>query len=303
MIVRKLSDVLGAVGVVLTLSASPGLAEERNSAEAFAGLEYDGRIRVDELDIDQRQGDLVALLEAKLSRRALETGNASVTLGYDFSQRSHFEFPDLNRQSHRALVDGKLQLGPAQVSAAYDLVHFRLGGARLVDIQGLEPKFSIPIASRTGISVSYRYERWDFANANGRDAHGHLIGGAVTRALANGLQLTVGARGETQDALEPRFDFDGFQINAAMRGTVSLLGRRGAAGLEYSRRERRYDSTTPSIGERRREDRDVLTATADVPFSKELGFRTALRFTDRNSNFPASNYEELRVSAGLVVRR
>ena len=291
-----------AVVILAGVIPATAVAADRFSFEGLAALEYDGRIRVDELDLDSRRGDFLALVETKIRARPINSAEQSVTIGYDFSQRSHFEFPNLNRQSHRLLADGRAKVGGAEVGAAYDFVHFRLGGNALVDIQGIEPRFSVPVADGTMISASYRYEHWNFAAANVRDADGHLLGLNVTQQLSRKVQLVVGGRYEKQDAVEPRFDFEGFQLNAALQAPLRVLGRQGSARLEYNFRDRDYSSITPTIGQRRREDRSVITGTAELSLSDRVGLRSAVRYTDRNSNFPASNYEEIRASAGVVVR-
>ena len=288
--------------VIFASLSSSATASDPLSLEGFAGLEYDGRIRVDELDLDQRKGDFLVLVETKLRAKPADGSKGSLTLGYDLSQRSHFEFPDLDRQSHRFSVDGRVKLGKAELAATYDYIHFRLGGEALVDIQGIEPKVSWPVARKTTLSASYRFERWDFATANTRNTRNHFVALGFSHQFSPERQLTARLRYETNEAVAARFDLQGFQFNTAYQLPFRALQRRGSARLEYEFRKRDYESITPSIGERRWENRSALTVTADLPYSQRLGGRTSVRLTDRNSNFPASNYEEVRASAGLFVR-
>ena len=297
---------LGAIQLALALSAvtvaCPASAADRFTFEGLAGLEYDGRVRVDELDIDQREGDLVALVETKARARLIQRTKGSLTLGHDFSQRSHFEFPDLDRQSHRFSADGRLAIGRAELGAAYDFIHFRLGGDALVDIQGVEPKLTMPAGERTRLSASYRYEKWNFVNRDGRDTDNHMVALGVAHQFSPQTHLTARFRYEDVNATEARFDHHGFQLNAALGLPLALLDRRDSAKIEFEYRERHYENITPSIGARRREDRSVITLTSDQYLSNRVGLRTAIRYTDRNSNFPASNYEEIRASTGFVLR-
>jgi hypothetical protein len=288
--------------VIFASVSSSATAADPFSFEGFAGLEYDGRIRVDELDLDQRKGDFLALVETKLRAKSADGGKGSLTLGYDLSQRSHFEFPDLDRQSHRFSADGRVKVSKAELAATYDYIHFRLGGEALVDIQGVEPKVSWPVARKTTLSASYRFERWDFATANTRNTKNDFVALGFSHQFSPGRQLTARLRYETNNAITPRLDLHGFQLNTAYQLPFHALQRRGSASLQYEFRKRDYESITPAIGERRWENRSVLTVTADLPFSRRLGGRTSVRLTDRNSNFPASNYEEVRASLGLVVR-
>ncbi len=283
------------------LAATPAFGADRFTLEGLAALEYDGRIRVDELDLDQREGDFVALMETKARTRVVDAELGSLILGYDFSQRSHLEFPDLNRQSHRFSADGRVQLRDAEIGTAYDFIHFRLGGDALVNIQGIEPKLTAPVAQQTRLTVSYRYENWNFVNVDARDTDNHMVALAVAHQFSPEMQVTARIRYEDVDAVEPRFDLQGFQINAALALPLRLIDRRDTVRLEFEYRDRDYENITPSIGERRREDRSVITATSDLYLSDRVGLRAAIRYTDRNSNFPASNYEELRASTGFVI--
>ncbi len=296
------SAVCAALAIAAGSMPSAAAAVDPFSLESFAGLEYDGRIRVDELDLDQRDGDFVALVETKLRASPTGTTEDSLILGYDFSQRSHFEYPDLNRQSHRFVADGRTQIGGAEVGVAYDFLHFRLGGDALLNLQGIEPKISVPVAERTTLSASYRYQRWNFLDVDARDSKNSLVAVGAVHRFTPETQLTVRVRYERDNAREPRFDFHGFQLSAALQVPVRLFERQSSARLEYEYRERDYDNITPSVGARRREERSVLTATIEVPLSKRLGARSSTRLTNRNSNFPASNYEEVRASVGLVAR-
>ena len=290
------------LSLLLGVISSPAVAADRLTFEGLAALEYDGRIRVDELDIDQREGDFVALVEAKLRALPVDGAERSLTLGYDFSQRSHFDFPDLDRQSHRFVADGMVKVGRAELGAGLDFLHFRLGGDALLNIKGVEPSLTLPVSTRTTFSGSYRYEHWGFYDLDARDSANYLPTLTVAHRIDPGTQLTARIRHEKVNAVEPRFDLNGFLFGAAAQVPLRLLDRRGSARLDYEYRKRDYDNITPSIGERRREDRSVLTGTADLFLSDLVGLRSSIRFTDRNSNFPASNYEEIRASAGVVIR-
>jgi hypothetical protein len=290
--------------IVLAIGGTSGLAHAQDAInfEAYAALEFDGRVRVDELDIDRREGDFVALVETKARARAIDETQASLTFGYDLSQRSHFDFPDLDRQSHRFSADGRIKAGPAELGAAYDFIHFRLGGDALVNIQGIEPRLTVPVSQRTRVTASYRYENWNYVNLDARDTYNHMIALNVAHQFSTDTQLTARIRFEDADAVGAPFDLHGFQLNAALALPLRVIDRRDTARIEFEYRDRDYENVTPLIGERRREDRSVITATSDIYLSDRIGVRTAIRYTDRNSNFPTSNYEEIRASTGFVVR-
>ena len=294
---------LCTIVLLVTCGASASArANDTISFEAYTALEHDGRVRVDELDIDQREGDFVGLFEAKAKALAIDAAQGSLKFGYDLSHRSHFEFPDLNRQSHRFSADGHVKAGRAELSGAYDFIHFRLGGDALVNIQGVEPKLALPVEQSTRLTVSYRYENWDFANVAARDTDNHMVAVGAVHQFSPQTQLTARVRYEKVDAVEPRFDLHGYQINTTLSLPLRMINFRGTAKIEIEYRDRDYENITPSIGARRREERSVITGTSDLHLSDRIGLRTIVRYTHRDSNFPASNYEEIRASTGFVMR-
>lgn len=121
---------------------------------------------------------------------------------------------------------------------------------------------------------------------------------------------SVSARTDDRTSLEAyaALEYDGrvrvdeLDIDQREGDLVGLLNRRDGARLDIEYRDRDYERITPSIAARRREERLVMTGTSDLHLSDRVGVRTIVRYTDRNSNFPASNYEEIRASTGFVVR-
>ena len=277
--------------IVLTFSGVSGFAhaQDRISFEAYAALEHDGRVRVDELDIDQREGDFVGLFEAKARVRAIDATQGSLTFGYDLSQRAHIRFSDRDRQSHRFGADGRIKAGSAELGGAYDFIHFRLGGDALVNIQGLEPKITLPVAKSTQLTASYRFENWKYVSTySARDTNNHMVALSAAHQFSTDTQLTARVRLENIDAVEPRFDLHGFQLNAALALPLRVIDRRDSARIEFEYRDRNYENVTPSIGERRREDRSDHHHVRHVPFRQD---RRAYRHPLYGSKLELSRFQ------------
>jgi hypothetical protein len=74
------------------------------------------------------------------------------------------------------------------------------------------------------------------------------------------------------------------------------------ARLSYSYAERDYRHVTPSIGEKRNESRHTVSASLDVPLGGAFSFKPQLRYMDRNSNLPSSDYDEYVVTSTLSYK-
>lgn len=283
-------------------TGSSAIAADRFSFEGSLGAEYDSRITVEELDLQRSEGDVAAVFDAAFRYRPVETKRGELTFGYDFGQRSYLQLGDFDRQSHRFSADGKLDVGRARIGANYAFTHLRLGGNSFLNMHMVRPSIRIPLAKRTSATPYYRYLRKNFTRSEGRDADAHALGTTVIHRLGGRALLIAGARYDRENAVNPELDFDGFELNGAVQWPLNLASTPGRVRMGYSYRKRDYDNVTASIGERRRENRSVFSALAEVPVMERTSFRTGLRYTIRDSNFPITDYNELRASATFVFR-
>lgn len=273
------------------------------SLEVEVGGFYDSQLVVDEIDIQQSDGDLGFKLGANVELEAINTDAFELELGYDFGQTIYAEFDQFNLQSHVADVNTSARIGGARFGVRYAFSHYRLDGEPLFDMHSITPSVAGFVADEVYARAYYSYMDKDFSTRDGRDATGNQIGASVFKFFSNSAGfVSVSGRWEGEDATDTQFDYDGFALGADLR--LPLAGTRDGPrvqfGVDY--RDRNYQAITLLINEVRTEDRIRGKAELTWPLNDTLRLETDYRYTDRNSNLPSADYQEHRVSAGLVFQ-
>lgn len=288
--------------VVWASVCAPAFAADGDfSLEASAGVRYDSNISVEEADILVGAEDVAAVFDVATSYE-LETSAGSLELGYAFGQRLYDDFDQFDLQSHSFSAGAQTRLAGARLGLDYSYNILRLGGDPFLDLQLISPSIAGFVAPKTYVRGYYQYMKKDFETLSNRDADRHSAGASLFRFFMNNdAYVSVGGRYETEDANAPEFDFDGFLLDANLK--LPLPGiQDGEVQFGYDYRERDYNSLNPSIGERRQENRSRFEAEAEIPIVGGLALHTGYQYTDRNSNFPSSDYNEHLVTGALSYR-
>ncbi|KWV95499.1 outer membrane beta-barrel protein [Erythrobacter sp. AP23] len=277
------------------------IAQDGFSLELEAGTIYDSQLVVDEIDVEQAEGDVAFRFGADVEYQPVDTDSFELEFGYDFGQSVYLDFDEFNLQSHVADVNASTRIGGARVGARYAFSHFRLGGDGLFDMHTVTPSVSGFVADGLFARAFYTYNDKDFATLDGRDATGNQVGASLFKFFAdNAGFVSISGRWEDEDTVDPQFDYSGFVVGADLR--VPIAGGRDGPRLQFGvdYRDRDYDSITPSIGEIRTEDRFRGDVELTVPISERFSVEVGYRYTDRNSNLPSADYTENRLNAGIL---
>ena len=294
---RLFAMTIAATGLVMPGTAA---AQDRLSGEFGVSGLYDSHLSNDDVDASLEKGDFGARLDAEIKFQLVDKKQFELSAEYDFGQTLYFKYDEFNLQTHRFGADASTRIGGLRLGLGYDYMHVRLGGDALFNRQTVTPTLAGYVADRTFLRAYYTYLDKNFETQNGRDASGHEVGASLFRFFDDNAGF-VSVRGsyETENAADPAYDFGGFLVGASSR--IPLGDKKGGPklrlGVNY--RERNYDSITPSINEIRHETRWRGEASVEVPIKGGLRAEAEYRYTDRNSNFPASDYQEHRVQTGL----
>lgn len=285
---------------IVVATTSPAAAQEL-SLELKAGALYDSQLTFDETDERRQQGDIGARFRADVKVVPVDTKSFELDFRYTFDQTAYAEFDEFDIQSHRLGTGVQTRVGGARLGLDYDFRHIRLGGDALFDQHSITPSVAGFVGKDVYARAFYRFSEKNFEILEQRDADGHTVGTSVLRFF-NGRRgfVSGSAQFETQDAIDPALDFQGYQIGVNAR--VPLTGARGGplAKFGYNYRDRDFDNITPSIGERRAETRSRFNAGLDLPLARQFRLEADYRYTDRNSNFAPSNFNEHFVALALV---
>lgn len=292
--------------LLAAVSAVPAAASSRDkpfSLALTAGAEYDSHLSVEAIDLERGVGDTAAVFAAQAEYKPLQGRAGEVALGYDFDQSLYSEHDDFDTQSHRLTAGGALRLGKARLGADYGFHHVRLDGDHLLDMHTISPSISGFVADKLLARTYYSYFDKDFADFDSRNAEAHSAGIAVNRFFMDSRgYVSLGVRYDTENAVDPALDYDGYLLSANLQLPLGLRDGRGRVNFGYTYRNRDYDNLTPSIDERRAEKRSVFRARSEVPLAGKLGLELEYRYTDRSSNFPSADYNEHKALVALNYR-
>lgn len=299
---NRIHFVRATAAAALASVCAPAFAAEGDfNLEAAAGARYDSNINVEEADVLVDAEDIAAVFDVSASYE-LDASPGSLKLGYDFGQRLYEDFDQFDLQSHRFSAGARTRVAGARLGLDYSYNILRLGGDPFLDLQLISPSVAGFVAPKTYVRGYYQYMKKDFEVLAHRDADRHSFGASAFRFfMDNDAFVSVGGRYETEDASAPELDFDGYLLEANLQ--LPLPGiKDGEVQFGYNYRKRDYDNVTPSIGERRIENRSRFEAEAEIPIVGGLALHTGYQYTDRNSNFPSADYNEHLLTGALSYR-
>lgn len=290
--------------VAVQIGVTPAaLAKKPYSLELTAGAEYDSHLTVEELDVESSLGDIAAIFRLDAEYKPVQSRAGELRLGYSFDQSLYLEQDEFDTQTHRLSAGGSTRIGRARLGTDYSFYHIRLGGDPLLNMHVVSPSVSGFVTDKIFARAYYSYFDKDFERFENRDANTHQGGLTINRYFNRSRSfVSFGARYDNEDAVDPALDYEGFLLTANLQLPLELAARRGKVNFGYSYRDRDYDNVTPSIGERRRENRSVFRVRSELPVARKLSFEAEYRFTDRNSNFPNADYEEHKALAALTLK-
>ena len=293
--------VLGAA-VPAFFGAAAAKAEQPWSLEVAAGVQYDGNVNVEQLDILTSESDFAGLFEASAAYE-LSGSAGSLEVGYDFSQRLYEDLDQFDLQSHAFSAGAKTKLGKAKLGVDYSYHIIRLGGDPFLNMHVVTPSIAGFVSNGIYLRGYYSFYDKNFEVANNRDADSHSFGLTAFRFFMNSKgYFNAGVRYDVEDTVDPILDYDGYLLDAKLQLPLSIVGRDAKARLGYSYRKRDYDNITPALGERRRENRSVVRAELETPLVGGLSLESEYRYTNRNSNFASTDYNEHFAAAMLRYR-
>ncbi len=284
------------------LVATPVMAaDSRLVLTASSSVEYDSNVEVEQTDRVTRRGDISLQLGASLRYRLLGDQSSGLTLGYDIDQTSHAELGDYDIAMHGLTAGAKTRVGGVDLGLDYRYAHMRLGGSSFLDMHMLMASAGTLVGRNVYLRAGYHFFDKDFRVENALDSRVRQMSGDVYYFLPGRRgHLVLGARYETENALSPYHDHDGFQLNARLQLKLAFPAQGSKLKLDYAYRERHYDALLPSLMAHRHEKRSILGLGADIPLGDVVSFKPQLRLSDRRSNYALADYRETIVTAGFA---
>ena len=284
---------LGAALGLMTLSSAGVIAETLVSGAVSVGYEYDSNVSVDELDKSSSVGDGGALFSADISLDHDFTDNTSASASYGYSRIDYQDFEFLNRETH--MLGGNVSSKWEKVTAGinYFYINARLDGNDFLTYHRASPSLSGFVSKRWFLRGAYVFGDKTIARRPGRDAQNHgteLDAYYFWRGLRRYINLGYVYRQEDSQAARFKYKAHQIKLRAVQRFEVFSKLSTLELGLRYE--DRNYDEATPSIGERRNDERVRATVEFDLPLTDRINWRVYGGYSDYLSNLPSADYDQ-----------
>lgn len=299
-IVTSTINVLASSVIVVSFLSS-AQASSAVDVTLAAGLHYDDKVTVEELDRVEDVGDGAVVLDLDVDYERNFDQGTDLRVGYSLAQRSYFEETDFDLQIHN------LSFGLKQNFEEFDLgletyyVHARLDNDELLSFSHLSPYFTTFLTRRLYLRGSYFYRDKTFPDNPDRDGDVHAADADLyffIDSIRN--YVVVGMRFENEDTRDPAFDFRGRQFDIRYSRRFDLYGDRPVRlRLDYRFENRDYRSITPSIGEIRDDQRQRWRARLDLPINSDLTALLSYQYRDHESNLAGADFTDNRIEAQL----
>lgn len=257
------------------------------------GVEYDSNVAVLELDTTSNAGDAAALFEFGVNYDKPDAGHFDFRTGYNFSQTRHEDFDAFDVGIHRGSATFAWDLESVDTGVNLQYAYAELDGEEFLVLEQFSPYIQSLLNERWFLRFAPAYTEKTFAGNTERDAEAISLSSDVYLFL-NGLKtyLVIGHRYNDEDARDPQFDYDAHRLKLQLNRRFEV-GRHTLTFKTYLRYETRdYRHPTPSIEERRRDDRYQFEALAELPLSERVLATFGYKHADNQSNLSNLDFAE-----------
>lgn len=290
-----------ACATALATEAAEEASRTAFSAEVGIGAEYDSNVSVDELDVTASESDYALILDAELKLEQQLTESTDLTLTYDFSQARYDTFSLVDRQTHLLGADFGADLGAVNTGLTLYYINARLDGEAFLEYYRGSPYISGFLAKKWFARGAYVYSDKTIEQNPGRDAESHA-GEFDLYFFNRGLRsyFNLGYKFKDEDAREGRFDHRSNSLKLRYIHRFDVMEEVLKLELSWRYENRDYSSITPSIGEKRDDDRHRWKVDLEYPFLERGTFQIYAGYADYESNYPRADYDQHVVGTRLA---
>ena len=273
------------------------------SAEAGVGVEYDSNVSVEEVDATSGEGDYALTMDLGLEAKKGLTEKLVGALSYDFSQSLYDEFSQVDRQTHILGADVAYSAQAVDTGLSTYYIHSRLDGDKFLELYRVSPYLSGFLAKKWYARGAYVYSDKSIEERPERDADTNA-GEFDLYFFRRGLRsyFNFGYRYRDEDANADRYDYSSNSVKLRYIHRWDLFERLAKLELSWRYEDREYDGITPSIEEKRDDQRHRWRGDLEVPIIGEAAVQFYYAYSDYESNFPQADYTQHLVGTRFVYR-
>lgn len=276
-------------------------APTRWSGELAVGLEYDSNVAVEEVDRATNQSDYALTLDAGVAMQHDLTDSAGLGLTYDFSQSIYEEYSQVDRQTHILGSDLSLDFKVVDPSLSLYYINSRLDGGKFLELYRASPSLSGFISKKWFARGAYAYSDKSIHERKGRDATTNAVETDVYY-FRRGLRsyFNLGYRYKDEDANADRYDYSSNTVKLRYIHRFELFSRMSKLELAWRYEDRDYSSDTPSIGEKRHDQRNRWRVDYEIPVIATSSVQFFFGYADYESNYPSAEYDQVLAGTRFI---
>jgi hypothetical protein len=270
-------------------------------AELSLGGEYDDNVTVDEVDLSSSQGDYALTINAKVESSTSLSKTTDLDLSYNFSQSNYREFSQVDRQTH--MLGSNLEVDMGKVNGGLSLFYIdsRLDGSKFLKLYRASPSVSGFIAKKWFTRGAYVYSDKTIEQRSFRDATSNA-GEIDLYYFRRGLRsyFNIGIQYKDEDAEAAEFDYIAANFKLRYVHRFDLCSKTSILELAFRYEDRDYSSPTPSIGEKRSDERLRWGIDLEIPVLERGAIEFYAVHSDYSSNLPRADYTQNIIGTRFV---
>lgn len=261
------------------------------------GLQYDDTVTVEELDRTREVGDFAAVIDLDLRYRKRFNQGSDLRVGYSLAQKSYFEETDFDLQIHNLSFNFKQDFEHFDLGLQNYNVLARLDGSELLNFQHFSPYLTTFLTRKLYLRASYFFRNKDFPDNPDRDGHVHAADADLYYFIDGTRNYFVaGIRYENENTRAAQFNFNGRQLQLGYVRRLDWYGDRPVRiRLDWRFEDRDYQNITPSLGERRDDQRQRWRARLDLPIDATWTALLSYQYRNHESNLASADFDDNRV--------
>ncbi|MFT5710100.1 MAG: hypothetical protein ACI8QT_000790 [Halioglobus sp.] len=292
------------------LDAGPAWAAKKNpegdaaaqfGAEISIGGEYDDNVTVDEVDLSSSQGDYALNVSAKVEANTSLSKATDLDLSYNYSQSKYNEFSQVDRQTHILGSNFEVDMGKVNSGLSLFYIDSRLDGSKFLKLYRASPSLSGFVAKKWFARGAYVYSDKIIEERSQRDATSNA-GEFDVYYFRRGLRsyFNVGIQYKDEDADAVEFDYIAANFKVRYVHRFHLFSKNSVLELAFRYEDRQYSSPTPSIEEKRSDERQRWRIDLEIPVIERGAIEFYGAYSDYSSNLPRADYTQKIIGTRFV---
>jgi hypothetical protein len=198
-------------------------------------------------------------------------------------------------------ADLALDFAKVDPSLSVYYINSRLDGSQFLDLYRVSPSVSGFLGRKWFARGAYVYSDKTIHDKQGRDATtnaGEADGYFFMRGLRQYFNL--GYRYRNENAQADQYDYLSNAVKLRYIQRIELFSRLTKLELAWRYEDRKYRSDTPSIGEKRHDQRNRLRLDFEIPVFGNGAVQFYAGYADYQSNYVPADYDQTLVGTRFL---